>query len=57
MSTGVLVRAPEIVRDPQAAVDIHTQLSEAEAIQALNECGAYTMAAGRENVTINFPKP
>jgi hypothetical protein len=54
---GLLQRAPEIVRDPLAPIDVHTQLSEAQAIQALSECGAYTMAAGRENVTINFPRP
>jgi len=56
-SNGLLLRAPEIVRDPTAAIDVHTQLSESEAIQALSECGAYTMAAGRENVTISFPRP
>lgn len=54
---GLLQRAPEIVRDPAAPVDVHMQLSEAEAIQALSECGAYAMAAGRENVTIRFPRP
>lgn len=54
---GLLQRAPQIVRDPSAPIDVHTQLSEAEAIQALSECGAYTMAAGRENVTISFPRP
>ncbi|MBW8733414.1 MAG: hypothetical protein JF571_03725 [Asticcacaulis sp.] len=54
---GMLQRAPEIVRDPSAPIDVRTQLSEGEAIQALSECGAYAMAAGRENVTINFPKP
>jgi len=56
-NNGLLQRAPEIVRDPLASIDVHTQLSEAQAIQALSECGAYTMAAGRENVTINFPRP
>jgi len=56
-NNGLLERAPEIVRDPLAPIDVHTQLSEAQAIQALSECGAYTMAAGRENVTINFPRP
>jgi len=54
---GLLERAPQIVRDPSAPIDVHTQLSEAEAIQALSECGVYAMAAGRENVTINFPRP
>ena len=53
---GLLLRAPEIVRDPSHAIDVHTQLSESQAIQALSECGAYTMAAGREKVTISFPR-
>ncbi len=56
-SNGLLLRAPEIVRDPAVAIDVRTQLSEGQAIQALSECGAYTMAAGRENVTISFPRP
>ncbi len=54
---GLLATSPDVVRDPGTAVDVQVQRSEGEAIQAVSECGAYAMAANRENVVIKFPKP
>lgn len=54
---GMLLSAPQISRDPGAVIDVKTQKSEAEAIQALSECSGYVMAAGRTDVKISFPKP
>lgn len=56
-STGRLSVPPTIERDPMAPIDTRSQLSEAKALEALKDCGAYAMAAGRENVKVNFPKP
>ncbi len=54
---GNLAVPPDIVRDPEHPVDMTGMRSETQAIQALAACGAYAMAAGKQNVRIHFPKP
>lgn len=54
---GMLAKPPEIVRAAEDASNASALRSESLAITALAECGAYQMAAGRENVSIHFPKP
>ena len=54
---GNLALPPDIVRDPDHPSDMTGMRSETQAIQALAACGAYAMAAGRQNVQIHFPKP
>ena len=52
---GGLAVPPVIDRDPKAPLDSQRLISESRAIQALAACGAYPMAANRENVKILFP--
>ena len=54
---GMLAKPPEIVRAAEDSSNAKALRSESLAITALAECGAYQMAAGRENVSIHFPKP
>jgi hypothetical protein len=54
---GMLAKPPEIERAAEAASNPKALRSESLAITALAECGAYQMAAGRENVSIHFPTP
>ncbi len=56
-ASGRLSVPPTIDRDPNAPIDTQSLLSEAKALAALTQCGAYAMAAGQENVKVNFPKP
>lgn len=54
---GMLAKPPEIMRQTEDASNAKALRSESLAIAALAECGAYQMAAGRENVGIYFPRP
>jgi hypothetical protein len=54
---GHLAIPPTIDRDPAAATDPRTLQSEAKALAALSECGAYPVAAGKAGVKVNFLKP
>lgn len=54
---GMLARPPEIMRKAEDASNARALRSESLAITALAECGVYQMAAGRENVSIQFPMP
>jgi hypothetical protein len=53
----MLAKPPEIMRMAEDAANAKALRSESLAITALAECGAYQMAAGRENVSIQFPRP
>ncbi|WP_155908523.1 hypothetical protein [Asticcacaulis sp. YBE204] len=53
---GKLSAVPVIERLDGAGIGPQFQVSETQAIQALAECGGYSMAAGQANVRINFPK-
>lgn len=52
---GGLSRAPVIERPEGVPSTTQSLRSEALAIMALNECGGYKMASGRENVAVRFP--
>jgi hypothetical protein len=54
---GMLAKPPEIIRAAEDVSNPRALRSESLAITALAECGAYQMAAGRQNVSIYFPKP
>ena len=54
---GGLSKPPVIVRASDAAITPQSLRSEAQALSALAACGAYPMAAGRQDVEIHFPKP
>jgi hypothetical protein len=54
---GGLSKPPQIVRADGAAITPQSLHSEAEALAALSQCGAYPMAAGRQDVEVHFPKP
>lgn len=54
---GGLSAPPVIERAPGASQDPETLRSEAIALAALSQCGAYTMAGGQKDVKVNFPKP
>ena len=56
-SDGHLAVPPDIIRDPDQQGGMTGLRSETQAIQALAACGAYAMAAGKQNVQIHFPKP
>jgi hypothetical protein len=56
-SNGMLAKPPEIMRQAEDASNPAALRSESLAITALAECGAYEMAAGRELVSIHFPRP
>ncbi len=56
-AAGGLALPPEIERDPDAPITDQSLKSEAEALQALAECGAYPMAQGQQNVVVRFPAP
>jgi len=56
-ATGGLAKPPIIVRATAAAITPQSLRSEAEALSALAQCGAYPMAAGRQDVEVHFPKP
>jgi len=54
---GGLATPPEIERDPDAPITDRSLQSEAQALQALAECGAYPMAKSQQGVTVKFPAP
>ncbi len=54
---GGLSRPPTIDRGNAAAITPQSLRSEALALSALAQCGAYPMAAGRQGVRIDFPRP
>lgn len=54
---GGLSVPPVIERDPNAPITDQSLQSEALALQALAECGAYPMAKGEQNVQVVFPSP
>lgn len=54
---GHLSKPPVIERDAAVAITPRSLKSEARAIDALAQCGAYPMAAGRVGVKVSFPKP
>ena len=56
-ATGALAVPPEIERDPDAPITDQSLKSEAQALQALAECGAYPMAQGQQSVVVQFPSP
>jgi len=56
-AAGGLAAPPEIERDPNAPITDQNLRSEAQALQALAECGAYPMAKGQRNVQVQFPAP
>ncbi|CAM3344616.1 hypothetical protein ASTA108788_16920 [Asticcacaulis taihuensis] len=56
-ANGGLALPPEIERDPDAKITDQSLKSEAQALQALSECGAYPMAQGQQNVVVQFPTP
>jgi hypothetical protein len=55
-ASGGLAAPPEIERDPDAPITDESLKSEAQALQALSECGAYPMAQGQQNVVVKFPQ-
>ncbi|WP_303828272.1 hypothetical protein [Asticcacaulis taihuensis] len=56
-SMGALAVPPEIERNPDALITDQSLKSEAQALQALSECGAYPMAQGQQDVVVRFPTP
>jgi len=56
-ATGALAVPPEIERDPDAPITDQSLKSEAQALQALSECGAYPMAQGQQDVVVRFQTP
>lgn len=54
---GGLALPPEIERDPAAQITDQSLKAEAQALQALAECGAYPMAQGQQSVVVKFPTP
>lgn len=54
---GGLALPPEIERDPDAPITDQSLKAEAQALQALAECGAYPMAEGQQGVVVKFPTP
>jgi hypothetical protein len=56
-ANGGLALPPEIEREPEASITDESLKSEAQALQALSECGAYPMAQGQQNVMVKFPIP
>jgi hypothetical protein len=56
-ANGGLSKPPEIVRAGDAAITPQSLRSEALALSALAQCGAYPMAAGRQDVEVQFPRP
>jgi len=52
---GRLSKPPVIDRNASAIIDTQSLRSEAKAIDALAQCGAYQMAADKEGVKVNFP--
>jgi|GEM_PF-2566592 len=54
-SDGSLATPPIIERDPDAPITDSSLQSEAKALAALAECGAYPMAANQQNVAVVFP--
>lgn len=52
---GQLGTPPEIDRDPNAPLTEQSLQSEALALQAVGDCGAYPMARGQQGVVIRFP--
>ena len=53
---GNLAKPPVIDRNTEGN-DAQAQRSEAIALAALSQCGAYAMADNQENVIVNFPRP
>ena len=53
---GGLSEPPVIERDPNAPITDQSLKSEALALQALAECGAYPMARGQRGITVQFPR-
>ena len=54
---GHLAKPPVIDRDTTAAISNQGLRSEAKAINALAQCGAYAMAADKTGVKVNFTRP
>jgi hypothetical protein len=54
-ASGGVSAPPEIERDPEAPITDQSLTSEAQALQALSECGAYPMAQGQQGVVVQFP--
>jgi len=54
---GALAKPPVIDRAADAAITPQSLRSEAQALSALAQCGAYPMAAGRSGVKVDFPRP
>lgn len=54
---GGLSIPPVIDRDPDAPITDQSLQSEAKALAALAECGAYPMVKGQQNVKVVFPAP
>ena len=56
-ANGGLSTPPQIVRSDDIAITPQSLHSEALALAALAQCGAYPMAANRRDVEVNFPRP
>ena len=56
-ANGGLSKPPVIVRDDKAPITPQSLRSEALAMAALAQCGAYPMAANKQAVEVNFPRP
>ena len=56
-TAGGLSKPPEIERADGSAITPQSLRSEAQALTALAQCGAYRMAAGRQGGEVNFPRP
>jgi hypothetical protein len=54
---GALAKPPVIDRASGSPITPQSLRSEAQALSALAQCGAYPMAAGRSDVKVDFPKP
>jgi hypothetical protein len=54
---GGIAAPPVIERDPAKPVTPQNLRSESLALQALAACGAYPMAKGKQNITVQFPLP
>jgi hypothetical protein len=56
-ANGGLALPPEIERDPSVPITDQSLKAEAQALQALAECGSYPMAQGQQGVLVQFPTP
>ena len=56
-ANGGLSKPPVIVRDDKTPITPQSLRSEAQAIAALAQCGAYPMAASKQGVEVRFPHP